>query len=540
MQQLLSIWENLDPRRRIIVIAATIAMFLAVLGLARIASQPSMALLYAGLESGAAGDVVQALEARGAVYEIRGTAIFVNAAQRDELRMTLAGEGLPANAGLGYELLDNLSGFGTTAQMFDAAYWRAKEGELARTIMSSPQIKTARVHLGNPTGSGFARQSRATASVSVTTTGAALNPAQARALKYLVASAVSGLSPEDVSIIDGRGGLMAGDDSLDEGGAGTDRAAALRRNVERLLEARVGYGNAIVELSIETETDREQIFERRFDPEGRVAVSSEVEERTTASNDSRNSAVTVASNLPDGDGAQAGSSSAQDSETRERVNYELSETKREITRAPGAIKRLSVAVLLDGIRRPDPVTGETVWEARSDGELATLRELVASAVGFDETRGDTLTIKTLELEQLPTGDEISAPGLFGGLQLNPMTLIQLGVLALVTLVLGLFVLRPILASTANRVPALGPPDSGPLTNPQPLPVSMIAPQLPALNGEIDDGEFIPPPMGMVADFDIGDDLPSDPVARLRKMIDTRQDETIEILRSWMDEKEESA
>jgi flagellar M-ring protein FliF len=119
----------MDTRRRMVAILASLAMFVTVLGLARMATQPGMALLYSGLESGQAGEVVRSLEQRGVIYEVRGGAIFVQGNQRDELRMTLASEGLPRNSSQGYELLDSLTGCGTTSQMFDAAYWRAKEGE---------------------------------------------------------------------------------------------------------------------------------------------------------------------------------------------------------------------------------------------------------------------------------------------------------------------------------------------------------------------------------------------------------------------------
>ena len=136
MQNLIQLWSALDMRRRVVIVGATIAMFLAVLALARAATSPSMALLYAGLEPSAAGEIVRALEQRGIAYEVRGESVFVPVTRRDETRMMLASEGLPASGGAGYELLDSLSGFGTTSQMFDAAYLRAREGELARTIKS--------------------------------------------------------------------------------------------------------------------------------------------------------------------------------------------------------------------------------------------------------------------------------------------------------------------------------------------------------------------------------------------------------------------
>ena len=187
MQQLLNVWMGLDIRRQITVVAATVAVFLAVLAMSRIATAPSMTLLYAGLENGAAGDVVRALEQRGIPFEVRGDSIFVDSLNRDELRMTLASEGLPANSTSGYELLDSLSGFGTTSQMFDAAYWRAKEGELARTIVSSPHINAARVHIASTGSNPFQRSVTPTASVSVAPNGTGITTQQAKAIRYLVA-----------------------------------------------------------------------------------------------------------------------------------------------------------------------------------------------------------------------------------------------------------------------------------------------------------------------------------------------------------------
>ena len=167
MEQLLSTWNALDLRRRIIAIAATIGVFVAVLGLARLATQPGMALLYAGLEGAQAGEVIQALDQRGIAYEVRGDAIYVDATRRDETRMGLAAQGLPTNSAAGYEMLDGLTGFGTTSQMFDAAYWRAKEGELARTIMASPHVRFARVHISQGATQPFRRAEQGSAAVTV-------------------------------------------------------------------------------------------------------------------------------------------------------------------------------------------------------------------------------------------------------------------------------------------------------------------------------------------------------------------------------------
>ena len=546
MQQLYAVWSGLDLPKRIIVIGATVAVFAGVLGLARMAAQPSMALLYAGLEPGPAGEVIEALEARGVAIEVQGGSILVPAAERDALRMTLAAEGLPSNSAKGYELLDGLSGFGTTSQMFDAAYWRAKEGELARTILSSPSIRSARVHIAIPNPQTFRDRGAPSASVTVSTADGSLSASHAKALKYLVSSAVPGLSHENVSVIDSRGGLIvSGDEAPGTAGDGEDQTEKLRRNVERLLEARVGYGNAVVEVAVDRATDSEKIFERSFDPDGRVAIASETEESTNAATDSRDGGVTVASNLPTGDAAGGnGQSSSNNSETRERINYEVPETTREILRAPGAVRRVSVAVLIDGIRGVDD-TGAPTWAARSDDELAALRELVASAVGFDESRGDSITIKSMQFEPLATAGSEAAGGLLASLNIDAMALVRLATLAIVSLVLGLFVLRPIFSGPARSgaVGALTGPETGAARD-----ISSGARDLPALTGEIDDGTGLPGgELAVVSDleFNTVDDLPAlrgaDPVERLRALIEERQTETVEILRGWMeDDREETA
>lgn len=544
MQQLLNVWTGLTTVRKLIAIGATVGMFLAILAMTRMAAAPSMALLYAGLEPQAAGEVVSSLEARAVPFEVRGGSIFVDSAQRDQLRMTLASEGLPSNSAGGYELLDSLSGFGTTSQMFDAAYWRAKEGELARTIVSSPHIQSARVHIANGGSNPFQRGVKPTASVAVTPVGGEITAGQAKALKFLVASAVANLSPDDVAVIGTNGALLGTAEEPSQGNSGDNRSDRLKEKVERLLEARVGPGNAVVEVSVETVTQSEAIRERRFDPESRVAISTDTEETSNASTQAAQGQVTVASNLPDGDAAGGDGSSSQNSQTRERVNYEVSETEREIVRAPGSIRRLTVAVLVNGAETTG-ADGATSMQPRDEEEISALRELVASAVGFDEARGDVITIKSMGLQTIePMGTEVSK-SLIDGLNFDLMSAIQIAVLALVTLILGLFVVRPVISGatreTATAAPALPPADGADNDDFNPdLALPNFAGGFGADGGlpDLNMGS----PMGGGDDFG---DLPmlggggsgGDPAERLRSMIEERQSETVEILRGWLEEKE---
>ena len=540
MQQLLNVWMGLDIRRQITVVVATVAMFLAVLAMSRIVSAPSMTLLYAGLENGAAGDVVRSLEQRGVPFEVRGGSIFVQASDRDQLRMTLASEGLPANNSRGYELLDSLTGFGTTSQMFDAAYWRAKEGELARTIVSGPHIALARVHIASTGSNPFQRNVTPTASVAVTPNGGGLTPQQAKAIRFLVASAVSGLSPEDVAVIDANGTLIGTVDEAAPASGADDKAQILRERVERLLEARVGFGNAIVEVSVDTVTETEEIRERKFDPANRVAISTDTEEITSNSNEAGGGDVTVASNLPDGDAAGGDTASSQNTETRERINYEVSETERAITRSAGAIKRVTVAVLVnDAIEQS--AGGEQVTTPRAEAEMDDLRELVASAVGFDESRGDIITIKSMALQTLvPMGTEVSS-SLFDRFELDLMSAIQMAILAIVAIVLGLFVVRPLLSRNPQNE---APPAAL-------LPATTESEPNDALTGEVSgelddfpdlqlDDSFSDMPALNFANVSGDGSASDDPVDRLRAMIGERQEETVEILRSWLEESEERA
>ncbi len=515
MQNILARWSTLDSGRRAIALLTVAAVLAAVAFLARSVNTPDYALLFGGLEAGTAGDVIAALDQQGASYEVRGDAIYVDKAQRDNLRMSMARDGLPASNGQGYELLDSLSGFGTTSQMFDAAYWRAKEGELARTILSNPQIRMARVHISTPVGRPFQREQITTAAVSVQTTGGSLTAQHINALQYLVAAAVSGLSPTDVAIIGNDGKLLSGEGVQSAQSNGSELAAVLRQRAERILAARVGAGNALVEVSVDTVTDSEIISERTIDPDSRVAISTDVLESTGKSEDSRGGDVTVASNLPDGNaGANAGSAQNENSETRSMTNYEISETQREIRRDPGAVRRLTVAVLVNNVTVIGQ-DGTTTSEPRSESELVALTELVASAVGIDDARGDEITLRTMEFEKITElGTEAIAPV---PTQLNMMRLIQVAALAVVTLILGLFVVRPIL--TQNQPAALPPPDliEGSL-------------QKPTIYNQTQ------PAIGQIADPDNPDaGKPSDPVSRLRQKISDREAETIQILQNWIEE-----
>ncbi|MEL6831207.1 MAG: flagellar M-ring protein FliF, partial [Pseudomonadota bacterium] len=202
--------RGLSPQRQAMLAAAVLAAVFAVFFLVRGVAKEPMALLYAGLDPAVSGEIIQELEQSGIAYEIRGESIFIPQSARDRTRFSLAQQGLPRQSVQGYELLDGINGFSVTSEMYNAAYWRAKEGELTRTILSIHGITSARVHIGASLRSGFSRtQAPQTASVTLTTAHD-LNADQAEAIQYLVALAVSGLDAEDVAVIDPNKGILAG------------------------------------------------------------------------------------------------------------------------------------------------------------------------------------------------------------------------------------------------------------------------------------------------------------------------------------------
>jgi flagellar M-ring protein FliF len=444
MEHMLQIWDRLDTRRRIILAGAAILTVAAVLSLAQVATRPGMALLYSGLDPAAAGEVVGALEQMNVRSEVRGAAIYVAEDARDRVRLALARDGLPQQGQAGYELLDQISGFSATTDMFNAG-----------TILASPRVRAARVHIAAPSRRPFSRDAAgASASVTVTMAGGVLTQAQATAIRYMVALAVAELSPDQVAVIDSRAGMVLapGTDTpvANAAGEAADREAKLKDEIEQLLAARVGRDKARVSVTVETDREAETVTEKLIQPDSRVTISTDTEEVSDTSSGSAGS-VTVASNLPDGDAGATDNRSSERSESRERTNYDYSEVQRQTVRQAGAIRRISVAVLVDGITTAGD-DGEPGWEPRPAAELTALRGLVIAAIGFDEARGDIVTVESMAFQPDATPGALVEPSLMlRFFERNAMTLIQIGVLSAVVLVLALTVVRPILT---RPVPAI--------------------------------------------------------------------------------------
>ncbi|MCQ4161706.1 flagellar M-ring protein FliF, partial [Roseomonas sp. GC11] len=414
---------RLGPAKLIGLAVVGLAALVAVVMVARSANTPT-GLLYAGLEPAEAGRITTRLEELKIPVEARGDGtILVPSDQVARLRMQLASEGLPRQGGAGYELLDQTSPMQMTSFMQRVQRLRALEGELARTILTMQGVRAARVHIVLPERESFSRDApQPTASVTVTTTaGQRLGSAQASAIRLLVAGAVPRLRQEDVSVMDGNGVVLAADGGMGAaaGRLGEIRMAheqAMQKAVLDLLEPLVGRGKVRAVASVEVEGARTVARAETYDPLGQVERGRQVQTEQENSEDGRGQApVTVGQNLPNqqaNQNSQRSSSSSQ--RNNETVNFEISSKVEETVREPGTVKRVSVAVVVDGVADAE---GNT--QPRPKEELDRLAALVRSAVGFNQQRGDTVTVDTLRflpdegLGTLASADQQTTLGLNG-------------------------------------------------------------------------------------------------------------------------------
>jgi len=448
---------------RLIAMGVVAVGLLALLGmLALRGGTDRMALLYGELDAREAGQIVEVLDRQKVAHQVGagGTQILVPADQVARLRATLAREGLPSGGSIGYELLDR--GDGITASQFQQKMTetRAMEGEIARSIRTIAGVKAARVHLVLPRREPFAREKQeAQASVMLTTSGAArLDREAIQAIVNLVAGAVPGLRPRNVSVVDNRGSLLArageatGPAATAMGGEEIRRATELRlsRAVEEMLERSLGPGRVRAEASVQMDFDRIQETQEKYDPEGQVVRSSQTVTDNSKTTEQA-AGVSVQNNLPNADAGKEGSGT-QEARQEETTNYEIGKTVRTIVREQPQIRRLSIAVMVDGIEEKG-ADGALAWKPRPAEELERIARLVRSAVGYDEKRGDIVEVVTLRFTGAADLASLEPRGFLGlGIEAADVTrMAQTAVVGLIAVLALLLVFRPMVM----RVTALG-------------------------------------------------------------------------------------
>ncbi len=420
-------------------------------------TSPQFAPLYTNLEFEDSAAIIAELSAMGTPHELRaeGATILVPRDQITSIRMSLAQNGLPRRGQVGYEIFDQQNTLGATSFVQNINHIRALEGELARTITAISRVQSARVHLVLPERELFRREvSEPSASIVLTVRGQ-LSSGEIRAIQHLVASAIEGLTPNSVSIVDSSGALLAS-------GSGTDDVSVtaqaveertlgienrMRTRLEELLASVVGSGRARVQVSAELDLNRATRTSEVFDPESQVVRSAQTRETGDQSQGPGNlGEVTVANELPgasESGNDGAGGTSHTSSTLEETFNYEISRTTETMVTEAGAIKRLSVAVVVDGVYTYDPA-GNANYTPRSQEELDQITALVRSAVGYDAARGDQVEVVNMQFAQRPdiqAGTE--APGLFDFSREDLMRFVEMAVTLLIGLALVLFVMRPL-------------------------------------------------------------------------------------------------
>lgn len=511
-------------------------------------------VLYTSQDMSAIADMSDRLSQANIPFEISagGTVILTPRQREVEARLLLARDGLPGSASMGYELFDQQRTLGATQFVQNLNRVRALEGELARTLVGLAGVADARVHLALPERRLFDRDAETpSASVVLTLRGAELSRGQAKAVRNLVAGAVPGLTSNRITILDADGALLA-----DGSGDGEDAASAalndrksqeesrLAAQVTRLVERLVGRGSAAVQVSLDLDMTQVTSTAEVFDPEGQVVVSTETrEESSSGENAEDDGTTTVTENIPetaeDGEGVntQRTTSRTADNALVERTNFQNTRRTRSEIRMPGELRRLSVAVAVDGVRT-ETEEGGVVYEPRAAEVMAEIEALVKAAIGFSETRGDIVTVTNLPFPETtaPVIGTVAPPPISFAAS-DIMRFAELGVLLVVALLVILLVARPLLK-------AAGPSgDSGGFPAlPAPAGAVTVAGVSPAAAAGDDGG-----PLALMAPDDGSEEmvdiasvdgaLKASSVKKITDIVNEHPDKTVSVIRGWLHEGE---
>jgi len=508
---------------------------------------PQMTPLFTDLTFEDSSQIVKDLERQGIQYEMRneGAIIMVPKELVPRLRMKLAESGLPKGGGIGYEIFDKSDALGATSFVQNINHLRALEGELARTIRAIDRVQAARVHLVLPERPLFSREkAEPTASIVLKVRGM-LEATQVRAIRHLVATAVNGLKPERVSIVDEAGRLLAdGTASQDSAIGADDRKTTferrMREQVEAIVSSIVGPGRARVQLTADFDFNRITQTSDRFDPEGRVVRSSQTREETSSTGGTEGQ-VTVGNELPGGQRQQdAGGARDQNRKSEEIVNYEVSRTTKTEVIESGRVNRISVAVLVDGVYNKND-KGEAAYQPREKEEIDRISSLVRSAIGFDQKRGDQVEVVNLRFAEAPMNAIPEPAGWMSMFQFTKEDIlrgVELLVMALLGLIVLLMVVRPLvrrMLSSEQAAPSsaalLAAAVAGNAGADGPLPADVQA-AIASVNTE--DLKAVPSHTAKMIDIaQVQGQVHAQSVQKVGELADKNPNETVSIIRQWL-------
>lgn len=546
MDSFLDTLKQLGAGRLAIMAAVVMALLMFFVFVSIRVSTGEMKLLYDDLSSSDSSAMAAYLGEAKIPFDLStdGTRIEVPSDMVAEARMVLAAEGLPSDGSLGYEIFDKQSGFGTTNFVQNINQVRALEGELARTIGSLEGIRSARVHLVLPQRELFSRDKQpASGSVFLgLRPGVTLQREQILAIQSLVASAVPQLKTESVSLIDSNGNLLARGDG-DGGNMLTMKAEEMRRSyesrlttsIEDIVSRVVGYGRVRANVTADLNFDRISTNEELYNPEGQVLRSTQVTEETNTERDAPDSGdVSVQNNLPGiaGDMFVDQKPSQESSRVEEVANYEISKTIRSSVREVGEVRRLSVAVLVDGTYTEEDEEGNKNYQPRSQDELDQISSLVRSAIGFDDARGDTLEVVNMQFAAIETEDPIlEVNDIFGFDRGDLLDTAEIIIVVIMIMLVILLVLRPML----SRLLETGQQD---LSDELEQEFLTADPMRPALEGP--EAEYTGGGGGAVEEEEplidmqkVEGKVKRSSIKKVEEIINSYPEETVSVIRGWM-------
>lgn len=537
---------TLGPVRIAVLAAAVVGALGFIAWVVATLGKPDYALLFGDLDMADSARIVAQLETDKTPYRLEagGAAVFVPRDLVARTRVALAEHGIPGGGSLGYEIFDNTSALGATNFIQNVNLVRALEGELARTIRGIATVKNARVHLVLPKRELFAREAQPpSASVLLQMRGSVrLNPQQVAAVQNLIAAAVPGLTVERIALVDSAGSLLSarpdGDAATGDGtGKGEERRlraeAHFARTVEQMIEKVVGSGKVRAEVAVEMDFDRINTSEEKFDPDGQVVRSTRsVEENGTNREGDGTQPVTVANNLPDAAaGGAAGGTSSSEKRSEEVVNYEISKKVINHVREIGAIRRMSIAVLVDGTYSAD-ANGQPVYQPRPQPEMDQLAQLVRSAIGFNAERGDRVEIVNMRFAPADAEGGSDGGGLFDLDKNDLMRIGQYAGLFVLAVLVLLVVVRPIVSRSLTVIaPVEEKEESTPLLEQSGQPPALTGPDAPAgalaiagIGGEEDD---------LISLHQVEGKMKASSLRRIGEIVEKHPEETLAIVRKWL-------
>ncbi len=414
------------------------------------------AVLYTDLDFEDAKQITSRLDSLNVKYRLtkNGTEVLVPTDEVNKMRVETADIAVYSKgSNVGYEVFDKSDTLGATNFVQNVNLLRALEGELARTIRTVENIRSARVHLVMPKRELFSREEQTpSASVVVKTKGGSLSLQNIQSIQKIVAAAVPKLDVKNVAIVDSNGNLLtefSEEQSDIVKNANKDRMRAdlerkMAQKIQQLLEKTLGAGKVQAQVNLEMDFDEVVTNEEIYDPDSQVVRSTATISEQGVST-SADGTVTVAQNIPNGEG-QAGSEGVRDSSSKveETINYEISKVIRNKIKNTGTIHRLTAAVLVDGVYEKD-AEGNEVYRKRSDEEMEQIIALVKSAVGYDANRGDMVEVENLRFASLSTPVVEKGEMLYLGFTKAELMRIAEGLgVAIVAILVILLVIRPLI------------------------------------------------------------------------------------------------